>query len=98
MRTDHRKGLTPESLEEVCRRHFDGVAREGDAVVAYWGAVERLSTRAVGKSLGVELVMNPKVDTSVAQETIRRYNAFLEDATGFNAKERAKRLRKSAGE
>ncbi len=40
--------------------------------------------------------MDPKVPEEVARETIRRYNAFLEDATGFTAKERAKRLKKSA--
>ncbi len=40
--------------------------------------------------------MNPKVPEEVARETIARYNRFLEEATGFSAKERAKRLRKSA--
>jgi hypothetical protein len=98
VRATHRKGLTPESLVAACGRHFEGAAIEGDAVVAHWGAIEKLSTRAAGKSLGVELKMNPKVEESVARETIRRYNDFLQDATGFNAKERAKRLRKSPGE
>ena len=98
VRTSHRGNLVPASLETVCRRHFEEVTRDGETVVARWGAIERLGARADGKTLGVELTMNPKVDESVARETIRRYNEFLEDATGFNSKERAKRLRKSAGE
>jgi hypothetical protein len=98
VRNTHRKGLTLPAIEDVARRHFDGVAREGEAVVAHWGAIERLSARPAGKALGIELVMNPKVESAVASETIRRYNLFLQDATGFNAKERAKRLKKSSGE
>ncbi|MGI0068558.1 MAG: DUF5611 family protein [Thermoplasmata archaeon] len=41
--------------------------------------------------------MDPKVDVEIAAETVRRYNLFLERATGYSAKERAKKLRKSAG-
>ena len=98
VRTSHRANLVPDTLETVCRRHFDDATRDGETVVARYGAIERLSARAEGKNLGIELVMNPKVEEAVARETIRRYNEFLADATGFNAKERAKRLRKSPGE
>lgn len=98
VRTTHRANLVLASLETVCRRHFDGVVREGESVVAQWGAIEKLTARGEGKELGIELKMNPKVEETVARETIRRYNDFLQDATGFNAKERAKRLRKSGGE
>ncbi|MCI4326863.1 MAG: DUF5611 family protein [Thermoplasmata archaeon] len=98
VRPSHRRNLDGPALEAICRSHFDGVARDAEGVTGKWGAIERLQTRAEGKELGVELKMNPKVDESVAHETIRRYNAFLEAATGYNSKERAKRLRKSAGE
>jgi hypothetical protein len=97
VRTSHRTNLAPEALATVCRTLFDDVSTEGDAVRARWGAIEKLTARADGKDLAVELVMNAKVDATTAQETIRRYNAFLAEATGFSAKERAKRLRKSAG-
>lgn len=98
VRANHRANLQPVPLAEICRRHFEGVAVEGEFVIAHWGAIERLSARVEDKALGIELRMNPKVEETVARETIRRYNDFLEDATGFNSKERAKRLRKSAGE
>jgi len=38
--------------------------------------------------------MNTKVDDKTATETIRAYNLFLEQATGFNSKERKKRANK----
>jgi hypothetical protein len=97
VRTSHRGNLVPAALATVCKVHFDETRVEGDSVLCHWGAIERLTARADGKELAVELVMNPKVDATMAQETIRRYNAFLEAATGFSSKERAKRLRKSAG-
>lgn len=97
VRTSHRANLDPAALAAVCRAHFDDVQPDGDSVRARWGAIDRLTARADGKELAVELVMNPKVDEATAQETIRRYNAFLEAATGFTSKERAKRIRKSAG-
>ncbi|MCJ2541176.1 MAG: DUF5611 family protein [Candidatus Thermoplasmatota archaeon] len=34
----------------------------------------------------------------MASESIRRYNKFLEAATGFNTKQRSKRLQKKAKE
>jgi hypothetical protein len=97
VRASHRRNLVPTALAQVCQTHFGTAAIEGDSVRAQWGAIERLTARGDGKELAVELVMNPKVEEAVAAETIRRYNSFLEDATGFTTKERAKRLRKSAG-
>jgi hypothetical protein len=98
VRVDHRKGLALEALEPVVREVFGDAAREGDHVRASFGALKLLIVRPVGKELGVETTMDPKVSTEVARETIARYNRFLETATGYSTKERAKRLRKSAGE
>ncbi|MCI4362036.1 MAG: DUF5611 family protein [Thermoplasmata archaeon] len=97
VRASHRRNLSADALATVCRTLFDDVSTDGDAVRAHWGAIERLTARADGKELAVELVMNAKVDVAIAQETIRRYNAFLAETTGFTSKERAKRIRKSAG-
>ncbi|MCI4351045.1 MAG: DUF5611 family protein [Thermoplasmata archaeon] len=91
-----RRGLTPESLKAICSTHFENVRRDGVKVSATWGAIAGLSVWPDGKELAVELVMNPKVPVEVAQETIRRYNRFLEAATGFTSKERSKRLQKAA--
>jgi hypothetical protein len=99
VRVSHRANLRPEALELLVRASFDVATREGEAVSATYGALELLKAQAAGKNLGIEVKMNPKVPEPVAAETIRRYNRFLEETTGYNAKERAKRARKSsAGE
>ncbi|HEY1197666.1 MAG TPA: DUF5611 family protein [Thermoplasmata archaeon] len=97
VRASHRNGLAPAALEEIAKAHFDTAQVEGDAVIASYGAISRLSARTAGRELSVDLTMNPKVPEDVARETIRRYNQFLEAATGYTSKERAKRMRKSAG-
>ena len=96
MRTSHRGNLAAGALAEIVRAHFDASSVEGDAVVTSFGAISRLTARASGHELRVDVTMNPKVPEEVARETVRRYNQFLEAVTGYSAKERAKRLRKSA--
>jgi hypothetical protein len=91
-----RRGLTPESLAALCASHFENVRQEGPKVSATYGAIASLVVWPEGKELAVEVAMNPKVPEEVAQETIRRYNRFLEAATGFTSKERSKRLQKAA--
>ena len=98
VRTSHKQNLMLPNLEGILRTIFGTAAIEGDSAVASFGAISRLSTRPSGRELSVDLTMNPKVPEDVARETIRRYNQFLEAATGFSAKERAKRMRKSPGE
>jgi hypothetical protein len=96
VRTSHKANLRPEALETLAKNSFGTSRREGEEVVASFGALESLKAHAEGKGLGITVVMNPKVPEDVQRETIRRYNQFLEEVTGFNAKERAKRARKSA--
>ncbi|MGI0072033.1 MAG: DUF5611 family protein [Thermoplasmata archaeon] len=96
VRPSHRKNLEPGSLATVLTAHFDSVAADGATVTASFGAIQRLAARAAGRELEVELTMDPKVPERVAAETIQRYNRFLEAATGYGSKERARRLRKAA--
>ncbi len=98
VRTDHRRNLDPEALATIARNHFDRVSVEGGEMLASYGALERLAAKADGRQLSIDVRMNPKVPDDVARETIARYNGFLEDVTGYSSKERAKRLRKSAGD
>ena len=98
MRTSHRRNLELATLGTILRSHFDTVEVGPTEVVATWGAIERMAVRPEGRDLAVDLRMNPKVEETVARETIARYNRFLEEATGFSSKERARRLRKSAGD
>ena len=97
VRATHRPNLAPADLAEIARTHFGASVVEGNTVVASYGAISRLAASANGRDLRIDVAMNPNVPGEVAQETIRRYNQFLEAVTGYSAKERAKRLRKSAG-
>ncbi len=96
VRASHRANLAVPALLEVAKAHFGSAQVDGEAVFASYGAISRISARATGRELTIEVTMNPKVPEEVARETIRRYNQFLEAATGYSSKERAKRLRKSA--
>ena len=98
VRTSHRKNLELSALGTILRSQFESVEVGPTEVVVTWGALERMAVRPEGRELAVDLTMNPKVEEAIARETIARYNRFLEAATGFNSKERARRLRKSAGE
>lgn len=97
VRASHRGNLAPAALATIMKSHFDTAGIEADSVVATYGAISRIAARPTGRELTIEVVMNPKVPEDVARETIRRYNQFLEAATGYSSKERAKRLRKSGG-
>ncbi len=96
VRASHRGNLTAAALERILREHFGSATVTGDSVATSFGAIARLSVRPAGRDLSVDVTMDPKVAEEVARETIGRYNRFLEAATGYSAKERAKRLRKSA--
>ena len=95
VRASHRPNLRPEALEPLARTHFDGAVREGDSVTTRFGAIARLSVKAEGRELGVELAMDPKVSEEIARETIARYNRFLRGRDRLlGSKERAKRVPK----
>jgi len=94
VRPSHRPNLAPEALERILKNHFESVGGAGPERTASWGAISRLSARADGRELLVDVTMNPKVSEDVARETIARYNRFLEETSGYSTKERAKRLKK----
>ena len=98
MRPSHRKNLDVASLGAIARTHFATVEVADGAVAASFGAIERLLARPEGRALAVEVRTNPHVEEPMARESIARYNRFLEEVTGYTSKERARRLRKSAGE
>jgi len=97
VRTSHRGQLNREAIAGLLREAFGAAEPEGTGASTRFGAIERLFVRPEGRELAVDISMNPKVSNDVAADTIARYNRFLEAATGYSSKERAKRLRKTAG-
>jgi len=99
IRRGHQHELEGGRLRQMMNEMFGNVAEEGSFLVSRYGALAKLSVGWDGKnSLKVETTMDPTVAPDLAQSTIRTYYAFLEKATGFNAKERSKRLQKKAKE
>ena len=85
---------TPERLEEQINLHFGEFEKDGDVYVVRYGAIEELKLWFDEKLLCVESKTNPKVEPEIASETLRTYNRFLEELTGYTAKERQKMLKK----
>jgi hypothetical protein len=96
VRRSHLRRLTDEEIDRLLRVHFTVQPGTGGVPEARFGAIAHLTARPVDKELEIDVRMDPKVPEEIARETIRRYNAFLEEATGFTAKERAKRLKKAS--
>ncbi|MEM0203894.1 MAG: DUF5611 family protein [Archaeoglobaceae archaeon] len=85
---------TQHRVEEMLRKHFESFEKDGDFyVVRNFGAIEELRAKLDGKVLLVE-TKTRLVDDETALKTIKTYNRFLEELTGYTAKERQKMLRK----
>ncbi len=85
---------TEERLEEMIVKHFGEFRKEGEYYIVSFGAVEELKMKLDGKKLMAETKTNPKAPSDLAMETIKRYNRFLQELTGYSAKERQKLMKK----
>ncbi len=85
---------TVERLEELIVKHFGGFEKKGDVYIVRFGAIEELRLWIRDKKLYAESRTNPNVPEDVAVQTIKKYNRFLEELTGYTAKERQKMLKK----
>ncbi|HVL47244.1 MAG TPA: DUF5611 family protein [Candidatus Thermoplasmatota archaeon] len=96
LRRGHWKNIDGDALLHLMQDVFGETKTEDKGyVVENFGALQRLYVEKLGKThLRVDTVMNPKVAGEESQKTIRAYYDFLELATGYNAKERQKRLKK----
>src|SRR2546428_9360468 len=84
-----------DGLRKIAADVFGDVGTDGAKVIVSHGALEKMVVWTDGKKLFVDTTMKPGVPDSVAPDTIKAYNAFLERATGLTAKERRKRGRKA---
>ena len=87
---------TPERLEEMLEKHFGGFERDGEFyIVRNFGAIEELRLKLENKRLYAES-KTKMVDDETSMKTIKTYNKFLEELTGYTAKERQKLMKKEA--
>jgi hypothetical protein len=95
----HFKNVEGDKLNELMVKYFKTVKKDGEKISANFGAMKPIQVWIKGKNiLCVEIITDKGADESVAMDTIRAKNGFLEEATGFTSGERAKRLQKKAKE
>jgi hypothetical protein len=95
----HFKNVEGDKLNALMVKYFKTVKKDGDKIVANFGAMKPIEVWLKGKNLlCVEIITDKGADASIAMDTIKAKNGFLEEATGFTSGERAKRLQKKAKE
>jgi hypothetical protein len=92
----HFRHIEGEKLTDLVRESFGNADRKDEKISTNFGAIEKLDVWTDGKSLFVDTSMNTAVDEETAVNTRKRFYEFLEKATGFTAKQRAKKAQKEA--
>lgn len=98
-----KRGFKPENerIKNVLEEIFDMKPTEGDGKYALqYGAIKELKTWVQDKKLHVETTSDLSVkDEKLIIDTNKKFRDFLEEATGYTAKERLKMAKKAvAGE
>jgi hypothetical protein len=97
----HYQNVADGKLKDVMGGAFGNVKADGDAFVSSFGACDEVrATVKSNKSIAIESKMKKvsDVDAATMAETLKRWNQFLEMATGMTTKERKKRMTKIAKE
>ena len=92
----HYKNIEGVRLKDVLESCFGPVQDEGGKFTCSYGALEKITAWTDGKNLFVDTTANPNVDDETAVRTRQAWNGFLEKATGFDAKQRSKRVQAEA--
>lgn len=101
MEYDVRKGHYPEiegdGLKNIAVECFGSAEMKDGELTASFGAITKLEAKILDKNrIEISTEMNKAAAADVQADTIKRWNIFLERATGFTSKERGKRLQKKA--
>ena len=92
-----KRGFKPanERLEELIEKYFGNYELKEGFYIVRFGAIKELKLKIDNKVLLAESKTNPRVSNEDASKTLKTYNKFLEELTGYTAKERQKMLKKS---
>lgn len=91
--------LEGDGLRNMMEAAFGSAKMEGEVCVSSYGAMTRIEVRVKSKTLlDINTLTNKDASVDTASETIKKWNAFLEQVTGFTSKERRNRLQKKAKE
>ena len=85
-------------IKEVLQDSFQvPVTEEDGKLIVSYGALQRVEASIVDKKLCVDTTPNPNVPDEEILETNRRFRKFLDDATGYTAKQRVSKAKKDIG-
>lgn len=87
-----------DNLKKLLISIFGDVYESGEWYKVSYGAIKEMRVKKRKSMIVVEMDMNKSVEENVAVDTIKKYNKFLEIATGYTAKERKSKLQKMAKE
>jgi hypothetical protein len=95
----HSASLEGDGLKDLMKSVLGEVKEENGVLVSSFGATTRFEVKLLSKTaLSVVSSSDKNATAEAMMESNRKYNDFMEKATGFNAKERSKRLQKKAKE
>ncbi len=94
-------------LKSLFDAAFDGVKVEGEWFTGKFGTMPQIKVRyeakkslvvdtQTDKSFALRMAQGDATAMEVAKETQRRWNDFLEGATGYDAKMRSKKIQEAA--
>ena len=72
-----------------------GIKEENGKLTITYGAFIRLSVSIENKKLRVDSESNKEIKDNEVLDTNKRFRIFLEEATGYTAKERLKQAKKA---
>ena len=85
-------------IKEVLQDSFQvPVTEEGGKLIVSYGALKRVEASIVDKKLLVDTTPNLNIPDEEILETNRRFRKFLDDATGYTAKQRVSKAKKDVG-
>jgi hypothetical protein len=94
------KNIEGDLLKEMMKGAFGNVSQKGDTLISSYGVLESITVKILEKDK-LEVVTANKsgsmTDDSIL-DSKRKLNAFVEKATGFDAKARMKRAQAKAKE
>ena len=73
------------------------MTEEDGKLIVSFGALQRVEASIVDKKLLVDTTPNPNVPDEEILETNKRFRKFLDDATGYTAKQRVSKAKKDVG-
>ncbi|MCD4841030.1 MAG: DUF5611 family protein [Methanosarcinales archaeon] len=92
-----KRGFKPEMdrIKEVLQDSFQvPVTEEDGKLIVSYGALKQVEASIVDKKLCVDTTPNPNVTDEEILETNKKFRNFLDNATGYTAKQRVSKAKK----